>query len=127
MERKRVESDGVSDTARSIAKTWFIAGENAAAFKGCAHLGSKASLQAALASLTAWENWNRQRDLKDIEAATLILWGDRDRSYGWQQPAALWRGIRDSSLAVIPGCAHAVHLEKPDIFNAIVADFLEVS
>ena len=33
-------------------------------------------------------------------------------------------GAAGLSLAVVPGCAHAVHLEKPDLFNLLLADFL---
>jgi hypothetical protein len=28
-----------------------------------------------------------------------------------------------ASLALIPGCANAVHLEKTDLFNAMLMDF----
>ena len=50
-----------------------------------------------------------------------------DRSYGWRQPEALWNRIPDASLAVLPGCAHNAHMEKPDMFNMIVHDFLRDS
>ena len=55
---------------------------------------------------------------------TLVIWGDRDRTYPWSQIEGLWRGISGSGLAVVPGCAHAVHLEKPALFNALLRDFL---
>ena len=51
----------------------------------------------------------------------------RDRTYLWPQIKELWKNIKDSNLSVIPGCAHAVHLEKPEIFNKIVKDFLKNS
>jgi len=103
---------------------WFLKGDKADGYEACVALGFKASMQAALASLSAWETWDGRPDLHAIEADTLVLWGDRDRSYGWQQPEALWRGIANSSLAVVPGCAHNVHMEKPNLFNTIVGDFL---
>jgi pimeloyl-ACP methyl ester carboxylesterase len=62
--------------------------------------------------------------LGKIEAPTLVLWGDGDRAYLWAQPEQLWRGIEGARLAVIPGCSHAVHLEKPHLFNAMLEDFL---
>ena len=59
---------------------------------------------------------------------------DRSRSTGaierqltldqFPTPDELWRQIPDSHLAALPNCAHAVHLEKEQIFNALVADFL---
>jgi pimeloyl-ACP methyl ester carboxylesterase len=63
--------------------------------------------------------------LANIASPTLVLWGDCDRTYTWSQQLRLWQGIKGARLAVIPGCAHAVHLEKPKLFNAILADFLE--
>jgi 2-hydroxy-6-oxonona-2,4-dienedioate hydrolase len=56
-----------------------------------------------------------------------VLWGDGDRAYLWNQPEQLWRKIADAHLAVIPGCSHAVHLEKPHLFDAMLLDFLGTS
>jgi pimeloyl-ACP methyl ester carboxylesterase len=122
--RRRIHTDGLAATARRIAATWFLQGEAASEFETCLQAGMQASLQAALASLSAWEHWNGLANLRRITADTLVLWGDRDRSYGWQQPESLWRNIAGASLAVVPGAAHNVHLEKPALFNAIVEDFL---
>lgn len=122
--RVRLENDGLEKTVKRIAATWFIKQENAHGYDLCVAMGKRASMQAALASLSAWETWNGKEDLQKITARTLIIWGDKDRSYGWGQPETLWRGIEHSNLAVVPSCAHNVHMEKPDIFNDIVLDFL---
>jgi len=82
------------------------------------------TMQTALASLSAWESWDGRAALSTIGAKTLVLWGSRDRSYEWSQPERLWRSIPRSDLAVVPGAAHFVHMEKPHLFNAIVAEFL---
>ncbi|KEO54907.1 alpha/beta fold hydrolase [Thioclava pacifica] len=122
--RDRLLRDGVPDTARRIAATWFRQGESAEGFALCLSLGQQAREQAAIASLKAWENWDGRPALGAIASPTLVLWGSRDRSYDWTQPEALWRGIPGADLAVVPGCAHNVHMEKPDLFNRLVADFL---
>ena len=109
---------------KRIATTWFRDGENAQGYQQCVELGMKASMQAALGSLDAWETWDGSDQLSHIKAPSLVIWGDGDRSYGWSQPEALWRGIPNCSLAVVPGCAHNVHMEKPGLFNAILEDFL---
>jgi len=57
---------------------------------------------------------------RGLEIAPCLAEASRQRL----QPEALWRGISHTNLAVVPGCAHNVHLEKPLIFNAIVEDFL---
>ena len=122
--RQRILSDGLDVAAKRIAATWFVDGEDARGFETCERIGKQATLQAALASLSAWEKWNILTRLDTITSPALILWGDRDRSYGWSQPEALWHGIPDSYLSVMPGCAHNAHMEKPALFNLIVKDFL---
>lgn len=122
--RRRLSEDGVEATALRIAATWFVDGSDAEGFQVCALEGRKASLQAALNGLTAMEHWDGRDALPAIKSPTLVVWGDRDRSYSWLQPEALWKTIPQCSLAVVPGCAHNVHLEKPDLFNQLVGDFL---
>ncbi|MGB7287886.1 MAG: alpha/beta hydrolase [Salaquimonas sp.] len=122
--RQRLTHDGLEKTVKRIAATWFRDGENAPGYQQCVDLGMQATMQAALASLEAWETWDGSDQLKQIKAPSLVVWGDSDRSYGWSQPEALWRGISGCSLAVVPGCAHNVHLEKPKLFNVILGDFL---
>jgi len=122
--RKRLKQEGLNATAKRIAATWFMDGEDAKDFDLCERLGQQASIQAADIALQAMENWDGRAKMSEIEAKTLVLWGDHDKSYAWAQPEALWRGIADSSLAVIPNCAHNVHLEKPEMFTNILEDFL---
>jgi len=122
--RRAVSEQGVESTGRRIAATWFMQGESGRGYDVCADLAVKATEQAALAGLTAMEAWSGVEALADIKSPTLVLWGDGDRAYLWPQPKQLWHGIEGALLAVIPGCAHAVHLEKPHLFNATLEDFL---
>ena len=122
--RRRASEDGAEATGKRIAATWFLEGEMAEHYPVCAGLAVKASLQAILAGLTAMETWSGLSALPKIAVPTLVLWGDCDRAYLWSQPEQLWRKIPGARLAVIPGCSHAVHLEKPHLFNAILKDFL---
>ncbi len=122
--RRGVRAKGIEETGRRIAATWFQHGKSADGYAVCAELAVKASLQAALAGLSAMESWSGVSALSKIASPTLILWGDGDRAYLWPQPQQLWREIADAQLGVIPGCSHAVHLEKPHLFNAMLLDFL---
>jgi pimeloyl-ACP methyl ester carboxylesterase len=122
--RVRLQSEGLAPTARRIAATWFLNGEDADGFDLCLKLGQQASLQAALASLEAWENWDGRLNLAKITARSLVIWGSHDRSYEWSQPHALWQGIQDCDIAVVPMAAHNVHLEKPKFFNDLLEDFI---
>jgi 2-hydroxy-6-oxonona-2,4-dienedioate hydrolase len=123
--KRRAQADGARATARRIAATWFRQGEQAPGYEACAAIAEQASLQAIHAGIDAFGNWSREANLPNIAAPTLIIWGEHDKSYAWSQIEQLWRTIPGASLAVVPGCAHAVHLEKPELFNLLLADFLE--
>lgn len=124
--RQRLVTEGVAATARHIAATWFVAGKNAPAYETCVEIGSRASLQGAIAGTHAFGRWDAQAVLPTLAMPTLIVWGEKDRSIGWDQCEMLWRSIPQSSLAVCPGCAHNVHFEKPDLFKLLVGDFLDL-
>ena len=123
--RARAAADGAAVTARRIAATWFLGNATAAEYPACAAIAEQSTLPAILAGLNAMQSWSRVASLPDIRVPTLILWGDGDRTYRWAQTQELWQAIPDCQLAVVPGCAHAVHMERPDIFNRLVGGFLD--
>ena len=122
--RKQLKINGLKDTAYRIAKTWFIKEENANYFYLCEEAGKQTSIEAADNGLVAMKNWNGVKDLKNIKNETLIIWGDQDRAYNFNQVETLNNNIPNSDLKVIKGCSHNVHLEKPEEFNAVVKEFL---
>jgi hypothetical protein len=63
-------------------------------------------------------------DLGRISAPTLLVIGDDDL-ISIEHSAALFRAIPNSELAVVPGASHAVAIEKPELLNRIVLDFLQ--
>lgn len=63
-------------------------------------------------------------DLTRISAPTLVLVGDDDM-VSFEHTAALFRVIPGSELAVVPGASHAVMMEKPELVNRLILDFLE--
>lgn len=122
--KQRTRQDGPQATARRISATWFLRRETAAAYESCAAIAERSSLQAMLAGLDAMQGWSGTDNLSNIQSRTLVIWGDHDRTYLWGQIEKLWHTIAGANLAVIPGCAHAAHLEKPQLFNAVLDDFL---
>lgn len=121
--KRRALADGPQTTARRIAATWFLEREEAPGYEACAAIAEQCRLQAMLNGLDAMENWSGVERLEDIKAKTLVIWGDRDRTYPWCQTEQLWKSITNANLSVLPGCAHAAHLEKPELFNSILGDF----
>ena len=124
---QRARSDGAQATARRISATWFRDGEDHPEFHGCAAIAEKCSLGAILAGLDAIRTWSGASRLSAINQDTLIIWGNQDRSYAWPQIEFMWRRIPNCSLSVLPRCAHAAHAEEPQVFNRILAEFLERS
>ena len=124
---QRARDDGPKPTARRISATWFLHYEESAQYLNCANVVEQASLDAILAGLNAMNDWSGQDYLPNIQSPTLVIWGDGDRTYTWAQTQTLWQAIPHSNLAVVPNCAHAVHMENSTIFNQIVEDFLASS
>lgn len=62
-------------------------------------------------------------DLARITAPTLVMVGDDDITR-FEHTIELYDTIPDAQLAVIPGASHLVPLEKPDLVNQLVLDFL---
>lgn len=122
--KQRALSDGPRATAHHICATWFLEMDRAAGFADCAQIAEQSGIQAILAGLDAMNAWTGAAKLASLSAQTLIIWGDHDRTYPWSQTEQLWTSISNASLAVLPNCAHAAHLEKPGLFNTIVTEFL---
>lgn len=121
---ERAQKDGAETTARRISASWFLKREAAKGYEECADIACQATLPAILAGLAAMRGWSGEHNLTSIGAKTLVIWGDGDRTYGWQQIEQLWNNIPNSNLAVVPQCAHAVHAERPHFFNSLVDSFL---
>ena len=122
--KQRIQQDGISASARRVSATWFFDYEATRGYEDCAKIAELSSFQALMVGLDAMKAWSRTRNLSNISCPTLIIWGEADRTYKWPQVYDLWNTIPNASLSVLPGCSHAAHLEKPELFNAILADFL---
>jgi pimeloyl-ACP methyl ester carboxylesterase len=62
-------------------------------------------------------------DLGTIPCRTLVMLGDDDE-IRLEHGIALYRALPDAELAVIPGTSHGLLVEKPELCNAMVVDFL---
>lgn len=120
----RIRADGVGATARRIASTWFVAGERAPLFELCAAAAGEPDPQAAMDALTRLPSWDASDRLHELGIPVLVICGDRDRSYGLEDTIAMARGIADVRICVLPGCAHAAHLEAPEAFTDHLVTFL---
>lgn len=62
-------------------------------------------------------------DLQAVKSKTMVMVGDDDE-VTLEHAAAFYRHLRIGELAVIPGTSHGLLVEKPDLCNRIIVDFL---
>ena len=62
-------------------------------------------------------------DLSSITTPTLVMAGDDD-AITLEHTVALYRGLPNSELAVVPGTSHLLIMEKPTLCNTLIIDFL---
>ncbi len=62
-------------------------------------------------------------DLGNISCRTLVMFGDDDE-VRLEHAVALYRALPDAELAIVPGTSHGLLVEKPDLCNALIVDFL---
>lgn len=119
-----IRSDGIRAVAKRIAKTWFVEEARAPMYDFCVAAAGTPDDGAAIEVLENIQSWDVTGRLGELDMPVLIVCGDRDRSYGLEDTLAMKRRIAGSQLCVIPNCAHAAHLESPELFTDALTDFL---
>jgi pimeloyl-ACP methyl ester carboxylesterase len=67
---------------------------------------------------------NVEDRLSQIQVPTLLVWGKDDRITPTDVAERFHARIRGSQLVYLPNCGHAPMLERPEAFNAAVAEWL---
>ena len=122
--REKLKKDGTEVSFSRVPKKWFVKGDKDKNYFLCKNAVKDVSLEAADNALLAMKNWRGKEDLKNIKNETLIIWGDKDTSYNFDQVDTLNKNIKNSRLEIFKDCAHNVHLEQPDQFNNLVKKFI---
>lgn len=65
-----------------------------------------------------------QGRLSEIKAETLVIWGEDDRVIPASYGAVFERGIKGSELKIIKGAGHMLYIEKAEIFNDTIIDYI---
>ena len=120
----RIEREGVEPTADKTVATWFVDGKSHPFYPACREACHGAYASSCVIVMRAMQQWNNVGKLGEIKMPTLVIVGDKDRSTKVSDSIILWKGIPGAELCVLPGCAHGAHMEKPDLFNKVLADFL---
>jgi pimeloyl-ACP methyl ester carboxylesterase len=61
--------------------------------------------------------------LGQVRNRTLVMVGDDDE-VRLEHAVAMYRGIPDAELMVVPGTSHGLLVEKPDLCNQVIIQFL---
>jgi pimeloyl-ACP methyl ester carboxylesterase len=78
---------------------------------------------AKLARMHAEEPTLSAADLDRVKSRTFVIVGDDDE-VTLEHAIAMYRGLQDGELAVVPGTSHGLLVEKPALCNALIVDFL---
>ncbi len=65
-----------------------------------------------------------EADLATIDRPVLVLVGDDDAVF-LPHTIALYEALPQGQLAIVPGTSHLVPVEKPDLVNRLIVDFLD--
>ena len=122
--REKLKKDGIEVSFSRVPKKWFVKGDKDKNYYLCKNAVKDVSLETADNALLAMKNWRGKEDLKNIKNETLIIWGDKDTSYNFDQVDTLNKNIKNSRLEIFKDCAHNVHLEQSDQFNNLVQKFI---
>ncbi len=78
---------------------------------------------AKLARMHVQEPSLSSEDLAGIKCRTLVMLGDDDE-VTLEHAIALFHGLADAELMVVPGTSHGLLVEKPELCNRVIIDFL---
>ena len=121
----RIKNEGIKESIKKIPPKWFIKGNKDKNYYLCEKAAANISEETSVNALLAMKKWRGIDNLKNIENKTLIIWGDQDKSYNFDQVDILNKNIPNSDLKVMKGCCHNAHLENPHKFNELVESFLK--
>ena len=71
------------------------------------------------------DGWVPEAIDPDVRCRTLVMVGDDDE-VTLEHAIEFYRGLPNGELAVVPGTSHGLLVEKPDLCNRIVVEFLTI-
>lgn len=98
---------------------------NQAAVQAAGDRYDRLDMDAVVALFECFQRLNITADLPFIKVPTLVMVGEQDILKGRYYSEILAREISGAELVVVPGAGHALCLENPTVFNALVLGFVE--
>lgn len=121
---RRIDADGIVPTAARIATTWTNEGADHPLYEFMRSCGVNSNQEGAKQLVRAMGNFDVRDRLGEVQAKTLIICGDMDRTTHPRHSIEMWEKIPNSQLCILPNSAHAAHAELPGVFSQIISRFL---
>lgn len=122
-----VHTFGLGSQARIAAERIFPKPEQKYLRQELINQITQANPQGYRATMRALGLFNVNKNLKDVRSQTLVVSGENDSTVPLQDQIKLVKGIKDAKHVIISKAGHAVTVEKPDEFNRVLIDFLNLS
>jgi 3-oxoadipate enol-lactonase len=119
-----VHTLGLQSQAKAVAKHLFPYPEQEPLRRGFFEQVIQADPRAYRAAMRALARFDVRKRLDEIECPTLVITGERDTTVPIDIQEQLARGIKGARQVLIPDAGHGVTVEKPDIFNHVLVEFL---
>ena len=81
----------------------------------------KNTYKSAILSLV---DFDLRHKLSNISIPTLLIAGEEDKQAPAKTMKSMSKKIKDAQYKEVKKCGHLIHLEKPEIFNKIIKDFI---
>jgi len=107
----------------NFSDSWIQA--NPQALQASAGKYEQLDFDSLLELLDCFQRFNVTAELPKIHAPTLVMVGEEDILKPRKYAEIIAGAIPGGRLAVVPGSGHALCLEKPDVFNALVLGFIQ--
>ena len=122
--REQLKKEGAKISFSRVPPKWFVKGNKDKNYFLCENAVTNVSEETADNALLAMKNWKGIDNLKNIENETLIIWGDKDVSYNFDQVDTLNKNIKNSRLEIFKGCCNNLNLKQQNKFNILIKNFI---
>jgi 3-oxoadipate enol-lactonase len=119
---------GMAAVVDSTLARWFTPGFlGAEVVARCRERLLTDDVQAWAASWRAISELDTEPRLKEVRVPTLVITGEADAAAPVARAQAMAGLIPGARLEIVPGAPHMAPLERPDLFNAAVLEFLQTA
>ncbi|MGE4335786.1 MAG: alpha/beta fold hydrolase [Pigmentiphaga sp.] len=120
----RLRHEGVDATLDRVLPKWLAQGAASPALPACRIAAQGMVAEAGIAAMRAMADADFRGRLAQAGTRTLVIQGELDHTHPPASALALRQELPQASLAVLPGCGHAAHLERPVWFHGMLRTFL---